>query len=219
MSEILTSTQNNFLRDFFGRAQEFYLTGGTALSAFYLQHRFSEDLDFFTNDDVAFRRAENIVMDACSALNFSFSSIRLTSYFKHFSIGDGSDFLTLHFAKDVSYHLKPSNAFEGIVVDSLEDIAANKICAVLGRTEMKDLIDLFFLDQAGYRVSEYFAHAQQKDGGLTDETLAYALSQFSIKRIPKFMIKPVTTDELKKYLESLIERLVRRSLPSSSNDH
>jgi len=218
MSEILTSTQNNFLRDFFGRSQEFYLTGGTALSTFYLQHRYSEDLDFFTNDDVAFRRAENIVMDACSALNISFSSIRLTSYFKHFSVGDANDFLTLHFAKDVSYHLKPSNVFEGIVVDSLEDIAANKICAVLGRTEIKDLIDLFFLGQAGYGMFEYFPYAQQKDGGLTDETLAYALSQFSIKRIPEFMIKPLTTDELKKFLEALIERLIQRSLPSFSND-
>jgi predicted nucleotidyltransferase component of viral defense system len=215
MPEILTSTQNSFLREFFSRAQEFYLTGGTALSAFYLRHRYSEDLDFFTNDEVAFRRAENIVMDSCAALKISFSSIRLTSYFKHFSIGKGNDFLTLHFAKDVPYHLKPSNHFDGIVVDSLEDIAANKICAVLGRTEMKDLIDLFFLDEAGYGVSEYFTHAQQKDGGLTDETLAYALSQFRIKRIPAFMIKPVTTEELKQFVDSLTEKLIRRSLPPS----
>jgi hypothetical protein len=218
MPEILTSTQNNFLREFFGRTQEFYLTGGTALSAFYLQHRYSEDLDFFTNDEIAFGRADDVVMDACGKLGINFSAIRLTSYFKHFSVGKGNDFLTLHFSKDVRYHLKPSNHFEGIVVDSLEDIAANKICAALGRTEIKDLIDLFFLDQTGYGVFEYLPHAQQKDGGLTYETLAYALSQFKIKRIPEFMIKPLTTDELKKFVESLIEELIRRSLPPSSND-
>ena len=33
-------------------ASVFYLTGGTALSAFYLHHRLSEDLDFFTESDV-----------------------------------------------------------------------------------------------------------------------------------------------------------------------
>ncbi|MCD4795127.1 MAG: nucleotidyl transferase AbiEii/AbiGii toxin family protein [Bacteroidales bacterium] len=27
----------------------FYLTGGTALVRFYLNHRYSEDLDFFVN--------------------------------------------------------------------------------------------------------------------------------------------------------------------------
>ena len=28
----------------------FYFTGGTALSEFYLQHRYSEDLDFFSEN-------------------------------------------------------------------------------------------------------------------------------------------------------------------------
>ena len=32
----------------------FYLTGGTAASRGYLEHRFSDDLDFFTNDDPSF---------------------------------------------------------------------------------------------------------------------------------------------------------------------
>ena len=32
----------------------FYLTGGTAASRGYLQHRFSDDLDFFVNDDPRF---------------------------------------------------------------------------------------------------------------------------------------------------------------------
>ena len=31
-------------------AEIFYLTGGTALSAFYLHHRESEDLDFFSRE-------------------------------------------------------------------------------------------------------------------------------------------------------------------------
>ena len=29
----------------------FYFTGGTALSAFYLEHRFSQDLDLFTDTE------------------------------------------------------------------------------------------------------------------------------------------------------------------------
>lgn len=29
----------------------FYLTGGTAASRAYLRHRFSDDLDYFVNDD------------------------------------------------------------------------------------------------------------------------------------------------------------------------
>lgn len=33
----------------------FYLTGGTALSRFYFNHRYSDDLDFFVNDDPKFQ--------------------------------------------------------------------------------------------------------------------------------------------------------------------
>ncbi|MDP2905864.1 MAG: nucleotidyl transferase AbiEii/AbiGii toxin family protein, partial [Candidatus Omnitrophota bacterium] len=47
---ILTSDQKKFLQLASEEnyiASEFYLSGGTALSAFYLFHRYSEDLDFF----------------------------------------------------------------------------------------------------------------------------------------------------------------------------
>ncbi len=213
MSKILTPLQNNFLQEFFNHTQEFYLTGGTALSAFYLEHRFSEDLDFFTNNEAAFRRAENVINDVCAALKIPTSSITITSYFKHFNVGEKDDFLTIHFSKDVSYHVKPPNHFGNVIVDSLEDIMANKICAVLGRTEMKDLVDLFFLDQAGHKIDQYFSFAEQKDGGLTHDSLAYALSQFDVIEIPKFVIKPLTIQELKNYLESLIEHHIHLSRP------
>lgn len=34
----------------FSRRPGFYLTGGTALSRFHLEHRYSDDLDFFTHE-------------------------------------------------------------------------------------------------------------------------------------------------------------------------
>lgn len=213
ISKILTPLQSSFLHEFFNHSREFYLTGGTALSAFYLEHRLSEDLDFFTNDDAAFRHADSLVSDVCTALRISASSITSTSYFKHFNVGEEDDFLTIHFSKDVSYHVKFPTHLGIVIVDSLEDIAANKICAVLGRTEMKDLIDLFFLDKAGHKVDHYFGYAEQKDGGLTHEALAYALSQFDVTEIPKFVIKPLTIQELKNYLESLIEHHIYLSRP------
>ena len=48
---ILTEEQKKILDDlnhdqYF--LDNFYFTGGTALSEFYLQHRYSEDMDFFT---------------------------------------------------------------------------------------------------------------------------------------------------------------------------
>ena len=54
--DILSPLQWEFLSCFFEDAAPFFLTGGSALSAFYLQHRYSEDLDLFTLDSDAFDR-------------------------------------------------------------------------------------------------------------------------------------------------------------------
>ena len=39
----------------------FYLTRGTALGRFYLNHRFSEDLDFFVNQDKNYKQYINTI--------------------------------------------------------------------------------------------------------------------------------------------------------------
>ena len=43
--------QDKFLSWWVTLGFPFYLTGGTALGRFYLNHRYSEDLDFFINAD------------------------------------------------------------------------------------------------------------------------------------------------------------------------
>ncbi len=47
-SKALTKLKKDFLKEFFSIEKRFFLTGGSALGIFYLDHRFSYDLDFFT---------------------------------------------------------------------------------------------------------------------------------------------------------------------------
>ena len=49
-NSLLTPLQQAFLRAFFGDpvGQRFFLTGGTALAAFHLHHRLSDDLELET---------------------------------------------------------------------------------------------------------------------------------------------------------------------------
>ncbi len=49
------SLQNQILSLVQGAGVEFYLTGGTALSRYYLNHRYSDDLDFFVNQHSEFK--------------------------------------------------------------------------------------------------------------------------------------------------------------------
>ncbi|MDZ7361711.1 MAG: nucleotidyl transferase AbiEii/AbiGii toxin family protein [candidate division KSB1 bacterium] len=70
---ILTPLQRRFL-DAFSRTEltkDFFLTGGTTLAHFYLQHRFSEDLDFFTEVPGAVSRVRPILDSIANALSGS----------------------------------------------------------------------------------------------------------------------------------------------------
>ena len=51
--------------------ERFYLTGGTALSGYYLQHRVSDDLDFFTEDDIDTLFIEQFAVKIKELLNAS----------------------------------------------------------------------------------------------------------------------------------------------------
>ena len=53
-----------------GQLGEFYLTGGTALGRFYLNHRYSDDLDFFLNHQPDFE------MKSRKIYNFLKSNLR-----------------------------------------------------------------------------------------------------------------------------------------------
>ena len=54
-NSILTVRQQQLLRLFSSNPnikEHFYLSGGTALAEYYLHHRYSEDLDFFTEKEI-----------------------------------------------------------------------------------------------------------------------------------------------------------------------
>ncbi len=44
------------------------------------------------------------------------------------------------------------NRFGAIRVDTLREILANKLTTLVSRTELKDLIDLYYLEKAGHDV-------------------------------------------------------------------
>ena len=141
--------------------KEFVFSGGTALAEYYFQHRLSDDLDFFglTTETKA------PVEDIYYALNLIGKTAHEHVYSREIFITDSCgekikiDFCPLHFKR-----LNPpkyENA--AYLVDSIEDLAANKILAICGRTEPKDFIDIYFFHKfAGYDIQTLVALAEKK---------------------------------------------------------
>ena len=60
-SKACTPLKRDFLRAWFSQERRFFLTGGSALGLFYLDHRRSYDLDLFTSEEVDGKEVQNLV--------------------------------------------------------------------------------------------------------------------------------------------------------------
>jgi len=82
-NDVLNPLQKAFLQAFFATSvgQRFFLTGGSALAAFHLQHRFSDDLDIFTLDDQALEASVRPVETIALELNCELERTRVSQYF------------------------------------------------------------------------------------------------------------------------------------------
>ncbi len=154
-----------------GKLDTFFLGGGTALSLFYLHHRESFDLDFFSKEF-----SENKIKKVISIIENSLQvktkggqvltskdSVKVFRFYVLTGVQLNKDKdLKIEFIEDVHRLIEPYNIVtDGIQVFSQENIYLRKICALCGvrafqdeagktifkggRQEAKDLFDVYFL--------------------------------------------------------------------------
>jgi len=123
-----------------------YLTGGTALSRFYYQHRLSEDLDFFTTTN-ELQLLANDLSERLRLQNFILQIERLDSYFARIFVIQDNCRLKIDFVREFNHIGGFIKSEQGIYINNLEDMGANKVSAFEDRAEIKDVIDLYFITQ------------------------------------------------------------------------
>lgn len=189
----------------------FYLTGGTALAAYYLQHRYSEDLDFFTDSQEAVPGVAAIMGDIARELGATAEFTRtFPTFIECFLVDPDGERVKLDFAFDTPFRLLPTEMDSrfGIQVDNATDIACNKLSALFGRYESKDFVDVFFICQELMPFSELFAKAQQKHVGMTNYWLAVAMQSIKKVRALPRMIRPLELADLQAYFLNLAQELM-----------
>jgi hypothetical protein len=150
MASILTSQQSRALQLIATTelAKEFYFSGGTALSHYYLQHRLSEDLDFFSQkefDPQAISVTLKSFKPHLEFLSFDFqNSFNRNLFFLKFA--DGYT-LKLEFTYYPFVQVEPTISKDGLLVDSVSDIATNKLFTIAQKPRGRDYFDLFCIIQ------------------------------------------------------------------------
>jgi len=183
---------------------DFYLTGGTALSRAYLQHRYSDDLDFFVNDSSAFKKQTQTIITALQRHFGDSPQIGLaeTSYVRLF-LRRSSVLLKIEFVNDVPFHLgelKKTGLFNRI--DNWQNILANKISA-LGRDEGKDFADILSLAKwFPFQWQEMIAAAKKKDMWVNELAISELFFNFAAGRMADLhWIRPFAAKPAEKSLK------------------
>lgn len=165
--------------------QSFYLTGGTALSRCYLQHRFSDDLDFFVNRDSDFKKKTKAIVEHLRRQTDFTLQVETADldYLRAYAVV-GATRLKLDFVNDVRFRYGQVQEHPMFArVDNLRNILSNKISA-LSRNSTKDFVDIIFICRAlAFPWKDLVQEASEKDLWVNPIEISRLLDEFDLKRL------------------------------------
>lgn len=152
MGQTLTGHFTNDQRTFISAFRNYptillhwYLTGGTALSACYFNHRLSEDIDLFTRTPFRHEQIISMMVDIAARMQAKLTYTIVDTSLRYDLLLPRNRKLKVDFVHFEFDQLKKPNGLEGLSVDSIEDIAVNKLLTISQRTASKDYVDLYFI--------------------------------------------------------------------------
>jgi len=191
---------------------DFFLSGGIVLAGWILRHRRTDDLDLFTESDAAIASADRLARYIADKTGCTFEAIQSAPDFRRFLLSRGAESVQIDFIRDRAPQLFAKVVRDGVRTDSVEEIIVNKLCTLVGRSEIRDLIDLMYLDRAGYPIDTFLELAQKKDAGITPATVAWILSTY---RIPDELPANVSKEKLLLFTNDLEKRMRNLARPSA----
>jgi hypothetical protein len=124
----------------------FYLSGGTALGRYYLNHRFSDDLDFFVNKDTEYKKyIVTIEQQLKKSFQLDVSNSLVYDDFSRFYIKHDEVILKIEFINDIQYRCGNTKKIYFGEIDTPVNILSNKISMIVDRDEPKDIYDIIHI--------------------------------------------------------------------------
>lgn len=192
----------------------FYLTGGTALSAFYIEHRLSKDLDFFTDTEKQMPPIEFL-----AAFIRKLPLVRDIRYERLFDrrifdvVFKDSDILKAEFTTYPFKSIEERRKVGRLVVDSLLNIVTGKLFALTDRYDPKDFVDLHFvLRNHDWKLGDLIRKTKER---FEISGLEYIIPErlLLVKKVGlddlPIMLKEINAEEMKRYFLGQASDLVK----------
>lgn len=147
--KILTKEQEKFL-DLVSEEKylyrNFYFTGGTPLCAFYLFHRLSEDIDIFSEKEINLLPIRAFIGKVREKLRLQKIDYRQFLGLHSFQLFfPNKNILKVDFSYYPFERIEKGIKYKNIEVDSILDIAVNKVHTISMQPRARDFIDIYFI--------------------------------------------------------------------------
>lgn len=150
----------------------FYLTGGTALSRGYFHHRYSDDIDLFSNNNYDFKNHTETIINNLKNNSFIIdtATIIISQDYVSFFVTH-ANFKDIHLKVDLVNDIAPHfGTIQKTPVyyktDDWYNILVNKVTALL-RLEIKDYVDIWIIAKhKPFNWDDIISKAREKELGL-----------------------------------------------------
>ena len=187
------------------------LTGGAALAGFHLRHRDTRDLDLFWHGLTSIADVRRSVVAKLKADGFEVHALRTSDTFSSLEVVAGEDKVVVDLVAEPVLAIEDAEETElrgGVIrVDTPHEILVNKLGALLHRSELRDLIDIQALLQAGGDFDRALVDAARKDGGFSAMTLSWALQGWDVATVAREAGSDERAEELEAFRRDLMARL------------
>lgn len=183
MQSRLSPLQGRILELLAGMSPSWTLVGGGALAGFVIGHRGTRDLDLFWRDRQALDGVDREVEARLSASGLQVEPLQTSPAFKRLIVrSDDEDVIVDLVADPIAPAEEPEERAPGLLVDTPHEILVQKLCALLSRSEVRDLEDVRVLLEHGGDLRRAIADAARRDGGFSPPTLAWLLQTFPLEQ-------------------------------------
>lgn len=194
------------------------LTGGAALVGFHTQHRETRDLDLFFHHQ---RTLGSIVAAATSALQragLDVTPLRSSATFAQLDVRHGAASIVVDLVADptpIAEAAQPQ-IVDGatIQVETPHQLLVNKLCALLSRSELRDLVDIRALVESGADLVRALRDCPGQDAGFSPLTFAWGANSLPLRRLAALQgCTEEEIDSLEQFRDDLVAKVIAEAAP------
>jgi len=196
-------------------------SSGAALAGFHTKHRDTRDLDLFFHDQ---RELGSIVADAAEALRHAGPGViplRSSATFAQLDVRLDAESTVVDLVADptpVAEVAQPMSVDDVmILVETPYQLLVNKLCALLSRSEVRDLVDIRALVESGVDLPSALRDCPGQGAGFSPMTFAWGARSIPLRRVAAAQgWSEPEIEALEQFRQALVERVMAEVRPDDS---